>query len=163
MAGEFGLKYCYVSAASLCPTGLSASPEENIRSVFVEASADQPVLLFIDEIDALGTKRQQVSGGRYWWSCALVQFDEAARLMECIDDARRKSGVILMGATNYDRLDRALIRDGRFDLHIRLDLPNEEERAPDTKPNCRNALRSESTFSHSRAGHLAGVLQKSVA
>ena len=50
--------------------------------------------------------------------------------MECIDDARRKSGVVLIGATNfYDGLDRALIRDGRFDLHIRLDLPNEEERA----------------------------------
>ena len=44
--------------------------------------------------------------------------------MECIDDARRKNGVILIGATNfYDGLDRALIRDGRFDLHIRLDLP----------------------------------------
>ena len=53
-----------------------------------------------------------------------------ARLMGCIDDARKHPGLILIAATNfYDGLDRALIREGRFDLHIRLDLPNEEERA----------------------------------
>ena len=52
-----------------------------------------------------------------------------ARLMGCIDDARKHPGLILIAATNfYDGLDRALIREGRFDLHIRLDLPNEEER-----------------------------------
>ena len=52
-----------------------------------------------------------------------------ARLMECVDDARKHPGLILIAATNfYDGLDRALIREGRFDLHIRLDLPNEEER-----------------------------------
>ena len=51
------------------------------------------------------------------------------RLMACIDDARRHPGLILIAATNfYDGLDRPLIREGRFDLHIRLDLPNEEER-----------------------------------
>jgi len=50
--------------------------------------------------------------------------------MTCIDKLRSSSGVVLISATNfYDGLDRALIREGRFDLHIRLDLPNEEERA----------------------------------
>ena len=42
----------------------------------------------------------------------------------------RHPGLILIAATNfYDGLDRALIREGRFDLHVRLDLPNEDERA----------------------------------
>ena len=59
VAGEFGLKYCYVSAASLLNRFVGLT-EENIRSVFVEAYTNQPVLLFIDEIDALGAKRQQV-------------------------------------------------------------------------------------------------------
>ena len=49
--------------------------------------------------------------------------------MGCIDDARKHPGLILIAATNfYDGLDRALIREGRFDLHIRIDLPNEDER-----------------------------------
>jgi transitional endoplasmic reticulum ATPase len=53
-----------------------------------------------------------------------------ARLMECVDDARKHPGLILIAATNfYDGLDRSLIREGRFDLHVRLDLPNEDERA----------------------------------
>ena len=50
--------------------------------------------------------------------------------MARIDEAHNQAGVILIAATNfYDGLDRALIREGRFDLHIHLDLPNEEERA----------------------------------
>jgi len=129
VAGEFGLKYCYVSAASLLNKFVGLT-EENIKSVFVEAYTNQPVLLFIDEIDALGAKRQQVGDSDDVGGAARSFNSMTARLMECIDDARRKNGIILMGATNfYDGLDRALIRDGRFDLHIRLDLPNEEERA----------------------------------
>jgi ATP-dependent 26S proteasome regulatory subunit len=129
VAGEFGLKYCYVSAASLLNKFVGLT-EENIKSVFVEAYTNQPVLLFIDEIDALGAKRQQVGDSDDVGGAARSFNSMTARLMECIDDARRKNGIILMGATNfYDGLDRALIRDGRFDLHIRLDLPNEEGRA----------------------------------
>ena len=49
--------------------------------------------------------------------------------MGCIDDARKHPGLILIAATNfYDGLDRSLIREGRFDLHVRLDLPNDDER-----------------------------------
>jgi len=128
VAGEFGLKYSYVSAASLLNRFVGIT-EENIKNVFAEALANQPVLLFIDEIDALGTKRQQIGDADDVGGAARSFNSMAARLMECADEARRKSGFILMAATNfYDGLDRALIREGRFDLHIRLDLPNEEER-----------------------------------
>lgn len=129
VAGEFGLKYSYVSAASLLNRFVGIT-EENIKNVFAEALANQPVLLFIDEIDALGTKRQQIGDADDVGGAARSFNSMAARLMECVDEARRKSGFILMAATNfYDGLDRALIREGRFDLHIRLDLPNEEDRA----------------------------------
>jgi len=129
VAGEFGLKYSYVSAAGLLNRFVGIT-EENIRSVFVEALANQPVLLFIDEIDALGTKRQQLGDSDDVGGAARSFNSMTARLMECVDEARRRNGLILMGATNfYDGLDRALIREGRFDLHIRLDLPNEVERA----------------------------------
>ncbi len=129
VAGEFGLHYLYVSAASLLNKFVGIT-EENIRNMFAEAQANQPALLFIDEIDALGTKRQQVGDGDDIGGAARSFNSMTARLMESIDASRQKRGFILMAATNfYDGLDRALIREGRFDLHIRLDLPNEEERA----------------------------------
>src|ERR1039458_2256203 len=58
------------------------------------------------------------------WSSDVCSSD-----LGCIDDARKHPGLILIAATNiYDGLDRSLIREGRFDLHLRLDLPSEEER-----------------------------------
>jgi transitional endoplasmic reticulum ATPase len=129
VAGEFGLKYSYVSAASLLNRFVGIT-EENIRSVFGEALANPPILLFIDEIDAVGTKRQQVGDSDDVGGASRSFNSMTARLMECVDQVRSKNGLILMAATNfYGGLDRALVREGRFDLHIRLELPNEEERA----------------------------------
>ena len=129
VAGEFKLNYLYVSAASLVDKYIGQT-EENLEGVFNTAQANCPVLLFVDEIDALGTKRQQLGESDDTGGAARSFNLKTDRLMGCIDDARKHPGLILMAATNlYDGLDRALIREGRFDLHIRLDLPNEEERA----------------------------------
>ena len=129
VAGEFKLKYFYVSAASLLSKFVGLT-EENIRNTFETAKANRPALLFIDEIDALGTKRQQVGDADDTGGAARSFNSMTARLMGCIDDARKHPGLILIAATNfYDGLDRSLIREGRFDLHVRLDLPNEDERA----------------------------------
>ena len=128
MAGEFQLKYFYVSAASLLNKFVGVT-EENIRNTFKTAQANRPALLFIDEIDALGAKRQQVGDADDTGGAARSFNSMTARLMECVDDSRKHPGLILIAATNfYDGLDRSLIREGRFDLHVRLDLPNEEER-----------------------------------
>ena len=129
VAGEFQLKYFYVSAASLLNKFVGLT-EENIRNTFETAKANRPALLFIDEIDALGTKRQQVGDADDTGGAARSFNSMTARLMECVDDARKHPGLILIAATNfYDGLDRSLIREGRFDLHVRLDLPNEDDRA----------------------------------
>lgn len=128
-AGEFGLKYLYVSASALFRRYIGET-EENISSVFNRAQSERPVVLFVDEIDAVGTKRQQIGDGDDTGGAARSFNSFTGRLMGCIDEARKTPGVVLMAATNfYDGLDRALIREGRFDLHVRLDLPNEEERA----------------------------------
>ncbi|MBY0502765.1 MAG: AAA family ATPase [Bryobacteraceae bacterium] len=127
VAGEFGLNFLYVPAASLVNKYIGET-EENLESIFRLAGGNRPVVLFIDELDALGTKRQigdsDDTGG------AARSFNlKTGRLMSCVDDARKYPELILVAATNfYDGLDRALIREGRFDLHIRLDLPNEQER-----------------------------------
>lgn len=129
VAGEFNLKYLYVSAASLVDKYIGQT-EENLEAIFRAAQAQCPVLLFIDEIDAIGTKRQQLGESDDTGGAARSFNLKTDRLMGCIDDTRKRPGLILMAATNfYDGLDRALVREGRFDLHVRLDLPNEEERA----------------------------------
>ena len=128
MAGEFKLKYFCVSAAGLHHKYVGET-ERHIETLFQQAISSSPAVLFIDEIDALGTKRQQLGDGDDTGGAARGYNSATSRLMGCIDDARKHPGLILIAATNfYDGLDRALIREGRFDLHIRLDLPNEDER-----------------------------------
>ena len=129
IAGEFGLGYLVVSGAGLHHKWVGET-ESHIASLFEEAITQRPVLLFIDEVDALGAKRQQFGDGDDPGGAGRGYNSATTQLMSCIDKSRSNSGMILMVATNfYDGLDRALIREGRFDLHIRLDLPNEEERA----------------------------------
>ncbi|HEU0142402.1 MAG TPA: AAA family ATPase [Bryobacteraceae bacterium] len=128
-AGEFGLKYLYVSASSLVGRYVGTT-EGNIESAFAQAKTERPIIIFIDEIDAVGTKRQQLGEADDTGGAARMYNSTTNRLMGCIDEVRKTTGVVLMAATNfYDGLDRALIREGRFDLHVRLDLPNKEERA----------------------------------
>lgn len=128
-AGEFGLNFVSVSCASLLDRFVGTT-EENIRISFERAKACGPALLFLDEMDAIGTKRQQVGDADDAGGAARAFNSMTARLMDCVDEARKHGGLILVAATNfYDGLDRALIREGRFDLHIRLDLPNDHERA----------------------------------
>jgi transitional endoplasmic reticulum ATPase len=128
VAGEFKLKYCCVTAAGLHHKYVGET-ERHIEMLFQEAIDSTPAVLFIDEVDALGTKRQQLGDGDDTGGAARGYNSATTRLMGCIDAARKHPGLILIAATNfYDGLDRALIREGRFDLHVRLDLPNEEER-----------------------------------
>ncbi|HEX4166759.1 MAG TPA: ATP-binding protein [Bryobacteraceae bacterium] len=124
-AGELGLKYIYVSGVALNGMWIGET-ENNIRRVFSEAARGR-TLLFLDEIDALGATRQQQTGASV--SGTRVFNNTTIQLMQCIDQYRRVPGLLIMAATNsLDSLDPALIREGRFDLKVRLDLPTESER-----------------------------------
>ena len=125
-AGEFGLNFEYISAPKLLTRWIGATAE-NIQGVFVQAAARKPVLFFIDEIDSLGAGRQDAlsdPGG------AGREFNNITMgLMSAIDHYRALRGFVLMAATNrLDGLDEALIREGRFDLKLRIDLPDEAAR-----------------------------------
>jgi len=126
-AGEFGLNFEYVFAPTLL-TRWSGATGEKIQAVFAHAVARKPVLFFIDEIDAVGAVRQDAmsdSGG-----AGRELNNITASLMSAVDQYGSFSGFILMAATNrLDGLDEALIREGRFDVKIRLDLPDEATRA----------------------------------
>jgi transitional endoplasmic reticulum ATPase len=125
-AGEFGLNFEYVSAPKLLHRWIGATAE-NIHGVFALAAARKPVLFFIDEIDSLGAGRQDAisdPGG------AGREFNNITMgLMSAIDQYRAMRGFVLMAATNrLDGLDEALIREGRFDVKLRIDLPDEAGR-----------------------------------
>lgn len=94
-----------------------------MRSAFDEARKNAPAIVFLDEIDAVGN-RENFSGENSNYSTQVV-----AALLECIDGAEGKEGVVVVGACNYpEKLDPALIRPGRLDRHIRFPYPDAEAR-----------------------------------
>jgi transitional endoplasmic reticulum ATPase len=125
-AGEFGLNFAYVSAPQLLNRWTGATGE-NIQAVFAQAAAHKPVLFFLDEIDSLGSGRQDLISDPGGAGRELNNITMS--LMSAIDQYRAISGFVLMAATNrLDGLDEALIREGRFDIKVRLDLPDEATR-----------------------------------
>nr|CRZ25186.1 Bm6438 [Brugia malayi] len=102
--------------------GLGAS---RIRNLFKTAKKMAPCIIYIDEIDAIGRKRSQseAGGGNREEEQTLNQLLVE---MDGIDSGR---GIVLLGSTNRgDILDKALLRPGRFDRHIVIDLPTALER-----------------------------------
>ena len=104
--------------------GLGAS---RVRNLFAEARKRAPSIIYIDEIDAIGKKRNEGqgagTGGNQEGDQTLNQ------LLVEMDGMGSTSNVILMASTNRaDVLDKALLRPGRFDRHITIDLPTLIER-----------------------------------
>jgi cell division protease FtsH len=102
--------------------GVGAS---RVRDLFKKAKEKAPSIIFIDEIDAIGRSRSKVQ--------SLQTNDEREntlnQLLTELDGFEDNTGVIVLAATNRaDILDHALLRPGRFDRHIYLELPNKVER-----------------------------------
>ena len=125
-AGEFRLNYLEVSSPSLFNTWIGET-EANIRHIFEFAVPRTPILILIDEIDSLGAARNTGISAGTGNSRPYNNF--TTQLMQCIDQYRSTPGLIIMGATNaLDALDPAVLREGRFDTKIRVDLPDEASR-----------------------------------
>lgn len=127
-AGEFGVNFYHVRCPELLSVGVGSTAGE-IRRVFESAALHRPAVLFLDEIDAIGSRKQpqgigtDAGGGGREYNAVTTQ------LMQSIDRYRSLDGLLIMAATNsLDGLEPTLIRDGRFDLKLRLDLPNQAER-----------------------------------
>lgn len=90
-----------------------------MRGAFALASADPPCIVFIDELDAIGD-RDRLSGRNENYEREVIN-----ALLECLDGADQREGVIVVGATNMpDKIDRAILRPGRLGKHIVIPLPD---------------------------------------
>ncbi|WP_163857316.1 AAA family ATPase [Rhizobium ruizarguesonis] len=95
-----------------------------MSETFDKARAKQPAIIFIDELDSIGD-RSKFSGDHIDYSRQVVNF-----LLEQIDGAKGRDQILVIGATNFkEAIDPALLRSGRIERHIRINLPNASERA----------------------------------
>ena len=124
VAGEAGVPFFSMSGSDFVEmfVGVGAS---RVRDLFRQAKEKAPCIIFIDEIDAVGRARSKstMMGGNDERESTLNQ------LLTEMDGFGTNSGVIIMAATNRaDILDKALLRAGRFDRQIHVDLPDLSER-----------------------------------
>ena len=102
--------------------GVGAS---RVRDLFKQAKEKSPCIIFIDEIDAIGRAR----GKTLLWDLMTKEKTPFNQLLTEMDGFGTNSGVIILAATNRaDVLDRALMRAGRFDRQIYVDMPDLNER-----------------------------------
>lgn len=95
--------------------------EKQLREKFEEAQDNSPAIIFIDEIDAIASKRSEVGGE--------VERRVVAQLLSLMDGLEERENVIVIAATNrIDAVDEALRRGGRFDREIEIGVPNQEGR-----------------------------------
>src|SRR5574337_457463 len=95
--------------------------EERLREIFKEAEANSPSIIFIDELDSIAPKREEVTGE--------VERRIVAQLLSLMDGLSSRGKVVVIGATNrINAIDPALRRTGRFDREIELGIPDRDGR-----------------------------------
>ncbi|NIJ12403.1 cell division protease FtsH [Saccharomonospora amisosensis] len=123
VAGEASVPFLSVTGSAFVEmfVGVGAS---RVRDLFDEARERAPAIIFIDEIDAVGSRRGiGGSGGHEEREQTLNQ------LLAEMDGFDQSSGIVVLAATNRpESLDPALLRPGRFDRQVTIPLPNQDER-----------------------------------
>jgi cell division protease FtsH len=119
VAGEAGVPFFSLSASEFVElfVGVGAS---RVRDLFKQARENAPAIIFIDELDSIGrTRGQAVVGG------SSEQEQTLNQILTEMDGFSSKEGVIVLAATNQpDVLDKALLRPGRFDRRVVVNLPD---------------------------------------
>lgn len=120
VAGETSAHFIHISGPEIVHRYYGDS-EAHLREVFKEARDRAPAIIFFDEIDAIASKREDVSGD--------VEKRIVAQLMALMDGLESRGQVIVVAATNIpDSVDPALRRPGRFDREISVRVPDREGR-----------------------------------
>jgi ATP-dependent metalloprotease len=116
VAGEAGVPFFYMSGSEFDEVYVGVGAKR-VRELFNQAREKSPAIIFIDELDAIGAKRNERDA-------AYVK-QTLNQLLTELDGFSQTSGVIILGATNYPQLlDKALTRPGRFDRKVTVGLPD---------------------------------------
>ena len=120
VAGETNAHFISLSGPEIMGKYYGES-EERIREIFNQAEENSPSIIFIDEIDSIAPKRDEVSGE--------VEKRIVSQLLTLMDGMKSRGKVVVIAATNRpDSIDPALRRPGRFDREIEIGIPDEEGR-----------------------------------
>jgi cell division protease FtsH len=133
VAGEAGVPFFSMSAAEFVEmiVGVGAA---RVRDLFKEARENAPAIIFIDELDAIGRARGQMAIGG-----ASEQEQTLNQILTEMDGFSSREGIIVLAATNQpDVLDKALMRPGRFDRRVVVNLPDKTGREAILKVHTRN-------------------------
>jgi cell division protease FtsH len=123
VAGEAGVPFFSMSAAEFVEmiVGVGAA---RVRDLFKQARENAPAIVFIDELDAIGRARGQISIGG-----SSEQEQTLNQILTEMDGFSSREGIIVLAATNQpDLLDKALLRPGRFDRRVVVNLPDKTGR-----------------------------------
>jgi len=120
VAGETNAHFISLSGPEIMGKHYGES-EERIREIFTQAEENAPSIIFIDEIDSIAPKRDEVSGE--------VEKRIVSQLLTLMDGMKSRGKVVVIAATNRpDSIDPALRRPGRFDREIEIGIPDDEGR-----------------------------------
>jgi transitional endoplasmic reticulum ATPase len=120
VAGETNAHFISLSGPEIMGKHYGES-EERIREIFTQAEENAPSIIFIDEIDSIAPKRDEVSGE--------LEKRIVSQLLTLMDGMKSRGKVIVIAATNRpDSIDPALRRPGRFDREIEIGIPDDEGR-----------------------------------
>ena len=120
LANEIGAYFIIINGPEIM-SKYYGEPEERLRKIFEEAQLNAPSIIFIDEIDSIAPKREEVVGE--------VEKRIVSQLLTLMDGLKERGRVIVIGATNRpDAVDPALRRPGRFDREIEIPPPDKRAR-----------------------------------
>ena len=121
VAGETSAHFVSISGPEIMGKYHGES-EERLREIFTQAKENSPSIIFIDEIDSIAPKRDEVSGE--------VEKRIVSQLLTLMDGIKSRGKVVVIAATNRpDSIDPALRRPGRFDREIEIGIPDDKERS----------------------------------
>jgi transitional endoplasmic reticulum ATPase len=120
VAGETNAHFISLSGPEIMGKYYGES-EEKLREIFTQAEENSPSIIFIDEIDSIAPKRDEVSGE--------LEKRIVSQLLTLMDGMKSRGKVVVIAATNRpDSIDPALRRPGRFDREIEIGIPDDKER-----------------------------------
>ena len=120
VASESGAHFIHIAGPEVI-TKYYGESEQRLREIFEEARENAPSIVFIDELDSIAPRREEVTGE--------VERRVVAQLLTMMDGLEERGQVVVIGATNrVDAIDAALRRPGRFDREIEIGVPAEPDR-----------------------------------